>query len=64
MKVKILIPYYSMIDGKTVFYQPGMIVGISDSVVDKFVRAGFAEYIDERPAVKIVTDHKSEMAVK
>lgn len=47
MKVKILIPYYSNIDGKMVLHKPGDIVGISDSVVHKFVKAGFAAYIEQ-----------------
>ncbi len=64
MKVKILIPYYSMKDGNTVLYKPGMIAEISDNVVDKFVRSGFAEYISDKPAVKVITNHKAEMAVK
>lgn len=52
MKLRVLIPYYSNEDGKTVKHKKGDIVGISDAVADKFVKAGFAAYL-EKPDKKV-----------
>ena len=53
MKIRILVNFNGLVDGKSIRFKEGQEVDLSDPVaLDNFLRGGYAELV--KPAVKIV----------
>lgn len=61
--VKIIVPFIGNTSGKSVVYEAGQIVEVSDGDADNFVRGKYAEYVKaakpEEAAVKITNKPKA-----
>lgn len=60
MKVKILVPFRFEVDHKAVEFLPPGVADLPEEAVAAFVNAGYAAYVEDDPAVKVVNKPKSQ----
>lgn len=60
MKVKILVPFRFEVDHKAVEFLPPGVADLPEEAVAAFVNAGYAAYVEDEPAVKVISKPKPQ----